>query len=894
MYNYCYPKGRFLAHGFFFDDRIPLESIQQKVLELWSQDTQLYKTDYGFVIILAQAVPCFIEEVFGAPLIRQFGAISNVLWQSVDTLPERKTANPFWLLQQGECVELSLSADKFFDPSLWLDLTNYVEIKMLTLGSIGKPAFKDIKTNVSVRDVLNEKSLDESLELTSVLKKLEDVKLCKEVTERKGGGRLSAFFFGFKSLFNASSSTRDDSERNKGRGGGSLNAPGGDSNGFFARIKSAFSHMVLASALGRVIGRTQAKYVQKLMDQLANGDVEDALKNAIPLSNLQDALNSKGASLGGLRGRVSTSINPFRHGSSSSVSLDGEVLTRLRSMYETAFTRLDRMGNYKKAAFILAELLRDIDRAVAYLEEHKQFGLAAELAEGQKLQPSRVIRQWILADDIGRAMQVAVVSGCYEEAITALEKDHLKEANSLRWHVAHLHYQAGNINSAVDIGWPISERRDQVIQWLKESYQHGGAIGARHLVRLALHDAENYTHYLGDINKIFQSNSKINSLAVYDEVIKNGELKANKRIASIASRSYLLDVARGEIKHDSKRWNRLCCIAGDLTLRADARNLSFNSIVNKTPLSERDNPVELQFEKSYGRSSLDCARLHNGQILIAFGESGVELWSLKGRRLHSFSVPCHSLVVSDSGGQVLFVGQRSGYQVISKFDARSLKAQHWMDVELSCWAESYDGIRWIVGHNDSVFALSLSSTEQLALWRVGDLKGFVQSIVRTPHYFAFCLASEEQFELWTYQLPNLFLKERTPYQQQNLNNMQPVTYREDGWMAGFNAEFPTQFGVYQEKTAINWVALDLEAEVESLTLIQDYLAVQCKLDDSVSIHLCPVLHSKVRDRVLSLEFEGYGEVMARRFDTQLLVSHASGRIIVVDLEFAELSVEFVV
>jgi len=68
----------------------------------------------------------------------------------------------------------------------------------------------------------------------------------------------------------------------------------------------------------------------------------------------------------------------------------------LRRTYRHAFHRLDQQKKYKDAAFVLAELLRETDEAVNYLEKHQQYTLAAELAEGRLLAPAIVVRQWVL------------------------------------------------------------------------------------------------------------------------------------------------------------------------------------------------------------------------------------------------------------------------------------------------------------------------------------------------------------------------------------------------------------------------------------------------------------------------------------------------------------------
>ncbi len=894
--SYTYPKGRVHSIGFFFDDALPSMEVKNRILTLWSPSSKVYKSKHGFILLFQETVTVYLSQSLGAPLIKQFGGFSNVLWQSSLELSSCGSHPVVWLLKNGRCESLELCPELEFNPSEWLDLSHYSEVKLETLGVIKTPEIKARESKKSVRNVLNDKGLDESPELIETLEKLGDRarKGYVDHGERSGAG-FSALFSSVKKLF--ASSAASGRGGSGGTGGNasrySAQQPGVTSRGLIERLRHAFSHFVMSSALGKAIGKAQAKYVQKMMDEFDGGDIDAALRNAIPLSNIQDALQSQGASLGRISGHMSTSIQPYAQGGSGSVNMEEELLSRLRTMYEVAFTKMDRAGNYKKAAFILAELLRDIDRAVAYLEKHEQYDLAAELAEGQNLSPARIVRQWILAKKIDRAMHVAVVSGCYEEAVTALEKLHPKEADMLRWQCAELHYRGGNINRAADIAWPISEKRSTVLEWMKESVSLGGAVGARHLVRLAVHDAEHYDEYLVKIDALLREDSPKEHLALYDEIVTLGDIKPNKRIASIASRHYLIEVAKGNLKHDAKRWNRLCFIAEDLTLRADVRNLGIGSAGKQTMLFNLAKPKEMLFGESHGRQAEDCTVLCNGQILVAFGESGVEHWSGRGKLLSRYAIPCHKIVVSDEGTAALFVAERSGYQVVHKIDVKSRVTEHWLDLTITKWADCYDGNTWLVGRDDIIFALDVHSSEQNALWSVGKLPGTVNSIKRSLHCFTFCLATEESFELWTYQLPNLYLKERSPYKQQNLKDFYPVTLRDDGIIAGTKEDDRSQFGIFCENGNINWNHLDVTSEPNELELLGRYLYAVTAFDDSVSLHVCPVQHLDVKPRVLSVRFEGAGHLLKRAQGDLLLIHHSDGRVLVVDVGYGEVVSDFV-
>ncbi|WP_237067432.1 bpX6 domain-containing protein [Microbulbifer guangxiensis] len=899
MRSYWYPKGRVQAKGFFYSYDQPLEPFKELVFGLWSCECKLYRVKRGIVILLVEEMPCFVDSLAYAPLIEQNRVISNVLWCGLEHSSEILDENSLWLLHRGEITIEALEPNMRFDPAIWLDVDTYRCVKLKALGELIQPKVVKSEAGVSVRDLMKDQGLEVSPRLKSVLKALDEIKESGSVNHKKSsrsGFRFLAIakeVVGVpKKLFGAVASAFRGSGTSKSSK--SVGQNDSDIVGFFKRVRIALSQLIFASKIGKAIGRAQARYIEKLMGQLGSGNLDEALRNAIPLSNLQDALRSQGPKMGSPKPRNSLQINTHARASSQSISVADTLLGRLRALYEAAFEKLDKAGDYKKAAFILAELLRDIDRAVMYLEKHGQYKLAAELAEGQQLQPARVIRQWILAKDVERAMHIAILSGCYEEAITALGHSHPKEANILRWNIANLHYKAGNLQAAIDIAWPLEARREEIICWLKESYQLGGDIGAKHLVRLAAHDANNHADYLSEIHQALSDATPSASLAVYKEVVKLSADFKNTQIATLVLRAYLRDVAGQKISHEPKIWDKLCKIAGDLTLRADARSLNFDGRLNKICLKDQSAVIESVFDRAYGRRAQDCAVLQSGEMLIAFGESGVELWSSKGRKVKSFAVPCHSIVINDTGTRALLIARRSGYQVISKFSLKNCMVTYWLELRLSCWASSYDGTGWLVGYDDTVMMIDTNSDEKTARWVVNDLGGSLSGLERTPSYFAFCIGSEEHFEIWSYKLPNLYLKERSPYKRESLGAIKPVTYSASGVLAGFNPESPDQFYLYQGKPSGSWATLGFDGEIVNLRLDEQWLLVVAESGDSVFVHIYPVIGGKLNRPVRSLKFFGSTDIKMRIHREKVVVYHGDGRVVVLGLETGAVESDFII
>lgn len=887
--NFRHPKGRVLAQGFFFDLLIPENTLKQRVLDLWENNSKFYKFEFGYVLLQKKPTPEFVESCLGAPLIGQENILSNVL---LDTTSESATvpeAVSVCLAVNGELKLIELTNDTLCDPSLWLDLDHYNEVITDTLGEIRKPDVVADKKDVSVREALGDPQLKESTDLKKTLDRLGEISRSEASEPNTSGVGLSNLFSRLKRAF---SSNRSNGAGN-GQGRPNYNPVGeqSGSGGIFKKIANAFTHYLMTSALAKAIGKAHAKHVQNMMDQFSDGNFEDALRNAIPLSNMQDALEAKNYSLRLGGQSLPQSIRPYSQSGGSSVLLEDNLLYQMRQMYEQAFRALDQQGNYKKAAFVLAELLRETDRAVQYLEKHKEYKLAAELAEGQKLTPSRIVRQWVLAKDVKRAMEVAVIAACYQEAITLLQSSHPKEADDLRWHCANLHFRAGDIKAAVDIAWPIKEKRVEAIEWMKQSFRLGGEVGIQHLLRLALFDPDNYASYITHIDQQFQSESFREGLALIDEIISYGNEKPNKRIASIAARYYLSTVAQGSLKFDRKRWNQLCMIAGDLTLRADVRGLDLNQFEGIS--KEKETLTNLTFSSTHGRQAEDCVLLVGGKKLIAFGESGVELWSSKGELLSRFSIPCHRIVVSDSSNTALLIANRSGYQIVNQFDLKSRSVNYWLDLDIHQWASSFDGHSWIVSNNDTVFVLDVLASEQSTLWSVKELPGLVTNIVRTENSFSVCLSAEEQFQIWVYELPNLYLQERSPHSTEQLENFLPAAVNEKGIIVGIYPEQGNAFGLFEKTGSVDWITLGVENDIQTIDYIGELIFVTSADDEMAYADVFPVQNRKIQASSLSLNFEGAKNLTTRSDGTNAVIHSNDGRVVTVNLADRYVDSDFV-
>ena len=158
-------------------------------------------------------------------------------------------------------------------------------------------------------------------------------------------------------------------------------------------------------------------------------------------------------------------------------------MSYLSQLYRSSFNRLVAQNRIEEAAFVLAELLRANEEAVAFLERHDKLKLAAELAEARQLPPGLVVRQWFIAGDIKRAVEIARRTQAFADAVLRLEKSDKEQAEKLRVVWAASLAEGGNYAGAVDVIWPIEAHRPTARQWIDKAIEVGGPVAGRMLAR---------------------------------------------------------------------------------------------------------------------------------------------------------------------------------------------------------------------------------------------------------------------------------------------------------------------------------------------------------------------------------------------------------------------------
>ncbi len=543
--------------------------------------------------------------------------------------------------------------------------------------------------------------------------------------------------------------------------------------GPFAAWRNAFARMIWMAGLWRIYGPIQARYVARLMDMFARGDLDNALRHAIPMGG---ATTGKAAPFFGLpMPRALLEIFTGRRTGASIMPMPPGIAEQLRQQYRAAFERLEAQGRHEEAAFVLAELLHASAEAVAYLERQNRLRLAAELAESRDLPPDLVVRQWLVAGETERAIWVARRKNAFSAAIVRLEKGSDSDkanAQKLRLLWANELARGGDFVAAVCAAWPVVEARNLVGEWMKRGLLLGGMARARMLAWRCQISTSLEPELREMVLEFLSEPQGADSRLVFAKVLNEGtQTPVTKVLARATARALVRDAASDNFNEVRKAaCQKLIEISGDGALRADVPPRLFVS--TGKPLKERDQQIEIVIEASdTGALPLyDAAYLPDGRTVAALGEAGARLLARDGRTIAHLDQPCYRLVVSDNGDRALALAPRGQATRIAKLDFATRRAVSWCETRLDACAFSYDGSLWFLACEGSLFAIDTTAPKFGALWHTSEV-GKVACIERSPHSCAFItrfithenfgFRLREKWERWQLEVPSLILRQRT-------------------------------------------------------------------------------------------------------------------------------------
>lgn len=516
-------------------------------------------------------------------------------------------------------------------------------------------------------------------------------------------------------------------------------------------LRDALTRLAIATRVSSLIGRRQAAYLQRMLRHFDDGDLNEALRHAIPL-------NGGGPSLGqafSTPGRRDALNFSQGRGGSYDIHVPDDLQTHLQRVYRQAFERLDRLGRIDEAAFVLAELLNARQECLDYLERHGRARQAADLALAWEIPVATCIRLLLLGGDWSRAVQLARRENAFAAVVPQLEKKDPALALKLRVAWGEALADQGEWLAAVDAVWPVPQARNLAIEWLRTAERGGETLSARALVRRAalLPDT------LDDHRERIESLSDPATGPDVREAVARALLDAaasSDALSEMALRilpALAADRAESLNNLGTAELQRLLTRANDPALAADVPAWRTPPMETATSRWTQAATSPLAIPAAGLHAIEDAVPLPRRRYLVALGESGLVVIDCNGRALHRYPVPCHRIVIADNGTIALAVAGREQAVRVTRIDLDRQVATDLGTLVLQHFAPRFDGIAWTIVADGRILVLDTAKSLRDVLWHVGDLPGRVLACRHTATHELHLLGTHDGCELWSYTLP---------------------------------------------------------------------------------------------------------------------------------------------
>ncbi|MEV4825164.1 bpX6 domain-containing protein [Micromonospora sp. NPDC049274] len=539
-------------------------------------------------------------------------------------------------------------------------------------------------------------------------------------------------------------------------------APAGRGTSSGGRWSALLTRLVLAISAARLATNAQHRYVRRLSAAFERRDWDAALRAAISVSG------------GGGRPTLrlprprTGDLLPHPHlAGGPAIPLHAGAQAHLRTLYQQAATELDRAGRVEESAFILADLLDQPAAAVALLERHRRYRLAALLAEGRDLDPDLGVRLWWQLGDRDRALRVARARGAFAGAVERLARVDAEAARQLRAEWVRARQAADDHVGAVEAAWPDEELRPLVVPNIQAGMALGGHTAGHLLAHLVTWrpDADTVASAVALLNGRDPELGPARGGFVAALAELGCADQARDRHLCTAALRLLVREAADDPDGDAGERRR---IAGRLRNRAD--RLAATDLpplpVGRTPA--RGGRVDITAAGEAGQLPLHDAVLLSGRtILTAHGDFGVRLIGLDGRTRARWDVPAHQLVVADHGANLLLVARRGPSSELRVLDLSTRRLRPPVAVAAHRVLPSYDGALVTVVDDDGLAFVDLTADAPRVAWRELDAGSVVLDVARSPTSLAALVRLTHQpgsgavsTEVWRWSLPSLMLRDR--------------------------------------------------------------------------------------------------------------------------------------
>ncbi len=755
-------RGVVTASAFLLDyDVISLKEARQRILAIWRPGLRVFAVENALVVILPHPIETYCQCCIGLPLVSSrtgSGAPLMAMPLSEKQLAKLKApARSIIWFKHGK-IQVKL-LDKEENLATWLKVDDIKPVELISPAvplPDAKPVIEEKTFDPRSKLASNSPKADGMDEFLQSLNKNNKVSPSKDASQNRG--KFGAPNMGRKIDGSNSNVMLDlwlndvlerlfktgESKGSKPSSGQKTSEPSWLDNVFGSlfrpndqpeepeetappadwpeHLKMEVYRRLKNTGLINFLFERQKEYMYKMIDLFEQEDWQEALKYGVPLGSKTGDDSEAEPFLDIPSARKDFKINPKASSSQSSALIysQPELYERMKKLYRSAVEKLTEAERFDEAAYVLAELLGDNEEAVSYLERHGRLVLAAELAEARKLPPGLIVRQWFLAGDIERAVNIARVNNSFQTAVRLLEKDHKQEADSLRkiW-ATHL-AAVGSYASAAYVAQDVPDLQEQALEWTKLAIQlrdkNSGRLLAYWLTNFKSED--DWPSIKERAVKLLDDESR--ELAPARWTFYTGLRPPFSNEVAILNRKALRAVVRDHgrqyINIDKKSFVREL---EDNALKTDI-SLSDMSLVESQNLEKQKFPIEISLSSDdIGTDTIyDAALLPDGRTVLALGESGVCILNAEGKRLENYPIPATQFVMSLNGDRLLALAKRGELHRITRLDLISSQFEDLGEAKITCFATTYGGSTWYAANGSDFYIVDAAESRFKVLWQM--------------------------------------------------------------------------------------------------------------------------------------------------------------------------------
>ena len=688
-------RGRQHAWGWVISPPIPHYEARGRILANWSSKDRVMWDGENYIHLFSQARDLRSESAWGQLLVRHGSGLAT----SSEGAPIPPHHIRLW--RYGVCVEVSERELQELNPSEWIALEPTFILPTQSLGlppPAPEPPVERAPINLRSVAGVPPASANSYEKLKEAVKQLRGTKPGPE-------GRASWR----KRWLQWLQGTQED------RLPPQNTVSSGSNSNLSERFQRWWLQALFRLGLHRALMNNHQRVLDDLVEKFRSGQLEDALKMAIPLGTTPIE-STHLVYQPKLKAREQLSVSPPSQGNGSTILGEDSQLQNLRRHYWRAFEQLRLDGRIKEAAFVRAELLGEKAEAVSFLERERAFQLAAEMADTLQLRPELRARLWMRAGDTQRAIEITQRHKVFGAVYNALKERDRSLARQLAMEWAEHLASLGDYMTAIEVS-PADPQTHR--SWFEAALKLGGTSEARIL-----------PYYLSTWPEaLTESKDRIEDL-LGPEPTRSDPVRLRtlgQALLHITTRSPVRSalsahVVRALLTHglhteDDRRLIReLINKSEDPLLSATYPRKPALQSKTTSPLSQID--ID---RGDRGRHSVeDAVCLESGRWLVAQGEGGLALYDPTGQLIMHRPIAAKRLVMTKTSHRCLILNRRGGRLTqVSEFDLISFAIRPLADLELHAYAPSYDGVEWAVslGAKRELVLLHIRSEPIRMSWR---------------------------------------------------------------------------------------------------------------------------------------------------------------------------------